>query len=40
MGNREAALAHYEEALRSDPLDLEVQQEYWQLRRESGGAAR
>jgi serine/threonine-protein kinase len=40
VGNREVALAQYEEALRADPLDLEVQREYWQVRRESGGAAR
>ncbi|WP_176067609.1 serine/threonine-protein kinase [Anaeromyxobacter diazotrophicus] len=33
LGNVAAALAEYEAALRSDPLDLELHRPYWDLRR-------
>jgi hypothetical protein len=40
VGNRDFAIAQLEEALRADPLDLQVHQEYWGLRREKEGAPR
>jgi hypothetical protein len=40
VGNRDFARSQYEEALRADPLNLQVHQEYWQLRREPEGTPR
>jgi len=40
VGNRDFARAQFEEALTADPLALDVQREYWALRREADGTAR
>lgn len=40
LGNKDFARAQYEEALASDPLDLDAHREYWALRREADGPAR
>jgi len=40
VGNQDFARAQFEEALAADPLDLDVQREYWALRREADGRAR
>jgi serine/threonine-protein kinase len=40
MGNVAFARSQYEEGLASDPLNLELHQEYWQLRRDAERTAR